>query len=99
MILIWGFIRTGAACVSIIPTTYTFAVGRFIAGMYCGVAQIYAPLYLNEIAPDEIRGKVTILFGLAFTLGQCFGLGLGIPLGYGITPWYWMAVFAFPIVI
>ena len=99
MLLIWGFIRTGAACVNLIPTTYTFALGRFVAGMFCGIGQIYVPQYLNEIAPDAIRGKVTILFGISFTIGQCVALGLGIPLGFGVSPWFWMLVFGFPIVV
>ena len=42
---------------------------------------------------------MTILFGISFTIGQCVALGLGIPLGFGVSPWFWMLVFGFPIVV
>lgn len=55
------------------------------------------PIYLAEISPDDIRGKVTLCFSIALISGQFSALAVGIPLGFGVTPWYWMAVFALPI--
>ncbi len=37
---------------SVIP----FMVARFVNGMMCGLYSVTAPVYLNEIAPREIRG-------------------------------------------
>lgn len=88
-LLIFGIVRIVACCISCIPFTYTFAIGRFIAGVFCGIAQIFVPLYFNEIAPDQIRGKVTLFFGISFSFGQAFALCLGIPAGFGVIPYYW----------
>ena len=69
ILLIFGGVRIFGCIINIIPTTPTFAIGRFIAGIYCGISQIFVPLYFNEIAPDSIRGKVTLMFGISVSAG------------------------------
>jgi len=96
---IFGMVRILGCIINLIPTTYTFAIGRFIGGIYCGIGQIYVPLYINEIAPDAIRGKITLMYGMSVTTGQLVALALGLPFGFGITPYYWMFMFGFPILV
>ena len=42
---------------------------RFIGGFGVGVASMVAPLYISEIAPPSIRGRLVTLFQLAIVIG------------------------------
>jgi hypothetical protein len=55
-------------------------------------------MYLAEVSPDKIRGKISLLFGLALTIGELFALVFGVPFGYGVSDEYWMLMFACPTV-
>ena len=44
-------------------------VGRFILGVAIGLASFTAPLYLAEIAPEQIRGAMISLYQLMITIG------------------------------
>ena len=35
----------------------TLALGRLVSGMAAGAACVVAPLYVNEIAPSDAKGK------------------------------------------
>ena len=82
-----------------IPTTYTFAISRFVSGISAGIAVLIVPLYLAEISPDEIRGKISMLFVIELILGSVTSLAIGIPLGFGINPLYWLFAFSFPFLL
>jgi MFS transporter, SP family, galactose:H+ symporter len=43
--------------------------GRFIIGVAVGIASYAVPLYIAEVAPANIRGRVVTLFQLAITVG------------------------------
>jgi SP family galactose:H+ symporter-like MFS transporter len=44
-------------------------LGRIIVGMAIGVASFAAPLYISEVSPAPIRGKLVSLNQLAITIG------------------------------
>ncbi len=55
---------------SAIPDSLTqFAVARFIGGLGVGAASMLAPLYITELAPAQVRGKLVSLYQLAIVLG------------------------------
>ncbi|KAI9362198.1 general substrate transporter [Pilaira anomala] len=73
--------------------------GRFVAGLGVGCLSMAVPLYLSELAPKEIRGRLISLQQLAITIGimVAFWVGAGtqyitsdaswrIPLGIQIAP-------------
>lgn len=35
-------------------------VGRVLVGMACGIATVLVPLYLSEVSPPAIRGKMCV---------------------------------------
>ncbi len=77
-----------------------FVAARFAGGMAVGAASVLSPLYISEIAPAHIRGRLTtvqqvmIITGLTaafvvnFFLAQAAGDSLG-QIG-GTAAWRWM---------
>lgn len=51
------------------PTAGWLAASRVIVGMATGVASFVAPMYLSEIAPPQIRGRLVALNQVAVTVG------------------------------
>ena len=68
------FLATGLGC-GLAPD-FTFLVAfRFIGGIGIGVASMICPLYIAEISPTSIRGRMVTLFQLAIATGSvsaCF---------------------------
>lgn len=89
-----------ASLVTIIPTTYTFASGRFISGIGIGTFTMLCPVYINEVTPVNVNGKVGSLVQLFGCLGAlfAFGFALFLPTGnYDHDPMnnFWIAMFLF----
>ena len=51
------------------PEVYSLIIFRFIGGIGIGISTIAAPLYITEISPPEIRGKLTGMFQFNIVLG------------------------------
>lgn len=88
------------AGVIIVPFTALFAIGRFITGYAAGSFAALCPLYINEITPPEISGKVGGLIQLNVTLGIVVAYAICLPLPTGDFEdhpfnYWWMAAFAF----
>ena len=46
-----------------------FILFRFIGGLGIGIASILAPLYISEIAPSKIRGRLISIYQLGIVIG------------------------------
>lgn len=46
-----------------------FIVARFIGGIGVGIAAMVAPLYISEVSPPAIRGRMVSMYQFAVTLG------------------------------
>ncbi|MDA3866687.1 MAG: sugar porter family MFS transporter, partial [Salinivirgaceae bacterium] len=42
---------------------------RFLGGLGIGIASIISPMYLSEISPSKIRGRMVSLYQMAITIG------------------------------
>ena len=51
------------------PTVEILMVSRVVLGMAVGIASYTAPLYLSEMATEDIRGKMISMYQLMVTLG------------------------------
>jgi len=51
------------------PSFTVLLVARFIIGLAVGIASFVAPLYLSEIAPFRIRGRLIAMYQLMITIG------------------------------
>jgi SP family sugar:H+ symporter-like MFS transporter len=77
-----------------------FVVARFAGGMAVGAASVLSPLYISEVAPANIRGRLTtvqqvmIITGLtaAFVVNYFLAQSAGSSLGEvgGLPAWRWM---------
>ncbi len=87
-----------------------FVLARFAGGMAVGAASVLSPLYISEVAPANIRGRLTtlqqvmIIIGLtaAFVVNYFLAQTAGDSLGQlgGREAWRWMYLAqAFPAVV
>lgn len=73
------------------PEIYSFMIFRFIGGLGVGASSVAAPMYISEISPAGMRGRLVALFQ--------FNVVLGIVIAYisnyfladiGENAWRWM---------
>lgn len=71
---------------------YSFMIARFIGGIGVGVSTVVAPLYISEIAPPELRGRLAGMFQFNIVFGILLAFvsnALLKQLG-GDNAWRWM---------
>jgi len=66
---------------------WSFAVYRWIGGVGVGLASVISPLYIAEISPAKMRGKLVTLNQLAIVIGLNLAGGMCYALG---DDWRWM---------
>ncbi|NQU48501.1 MAG: sugar porter family MFS transporter [Planctomycetes bacterium] len=73
------------------PDVSIFMIARFLGGLGVGASTIAAPLYIAEIAPSELRGRLTGLFqfNIVFGILVAFISNAAIS-GVGVDAWRWM---------
>lgn len=70
-------------------------VGRFIVGMAIGISSYATPLYISEMAPKDIRGRLVLINAITITGGEA----LAFLIDYILAPWQaWRWMFAVGIV-
>ena len=83
----------GAAGAALAPDTTWLIIARVVAGIAIGVASFVSPLYICEIAPVDIRGKLVSINQVALTSG----IVLSYLIDYAFAPsqdWRWMFAMA-----
>jgi SP family arabinose:H+ symporter-like MFS transporter len=68
-----------------------FSTARLIGGMAIGLASVLTPVYIAEIAPAAIRGRLVSMNQLAIVVGilAAYVAGWGLA-GLGDSSWRWM---------
>ncbi|MEO1497416.1 MAG: sugar porter family MFS transporter [Planctomycetota bacterium] len=70
---------------------YSFMVARFIGGVGVGVSTVVAPLYISEIAPPAMRGRLAGMFQFNIVFGILLAfLSNYLLQGIGENAWRWM---------
>ncbi len=64
-------------------------IARLVVGAAVGVASAVAPVYISEVAPPEIRGRLVTFFQLAVTIGILVAYLVGLAFDH-IEGWRWM---------
>lgn len=72
-------------------SAWMFITFRLLGGVAIGVSSVIAPMYISEIAPAEIRGRMTAMF----QFNVIFGILIAYVSNYllreiGDEPWRWM---------
>ncbi len=84
----------------IAPEKYFFMMARFIGGLGVGIATVASPLYISEISPPHMRGRLTGMFQFNLVFGILIAFISNYLLGKYLDEsiaWRWMlAVEAFP---
>lgn len=62
------FMVTGLGC-SLASTPHILATARLIGGLGVGIAAMVAPLYIAEISPPHVRGRMVSFYQFAITIG------------------------------
>lgn len=59
----------GSIVAAVAQSATVLIVGRLLLGLAIGIVSFSVPLYLAEIAPSNIRGRLVTFFQLAITIG------------------------------
>jgi SP family galactose:H+ symporter-like MFS transporter len=83
----------GAIGAALAPGTAWLIAARIVAGAAIGVASFVAPLYISEIAPVAIRGKLVSVNQIALTSGIVISYFIDYAFA-GSQAWRWMFALA-----
>jgi SP family galactose:H+ symporter-like MFS transporter len=83
----------GAIGAALAPGTAWLVVARVVAGTAIGIASFVAPLYISEIAPVAIRGKLVSINQVAITGGIVISYVIDYAFA-GSQAWRWMFALA-----
>ncbi len=79
-------VATGAA-----PGFTAFVAARFIGGLAVGGASILSPMYVAEVSPPALRGRMGTLYQLSIVVGILFSYCINYVLrNAGADNWRWM---------
>lgn len=82
-----GVLYAIAALAAILAGTFSaFTIGRFWCGISIGLISVCAPMYLAEIAPARMRGRIVGSFQLSVSLGVISAFLLGDVLSSRLLP-------------
>ncbi len=79
----------GAIGTALAPSPTWLAIGRVAVGIAIGIASFTAPLYISEVSPAAVRGKLVSLNQLMITIG----IVVSYAADYGLADmqgWRWM---------
>ena len=78
-----------AVGVALSQTIGVFNAFRITGGLGVGLASIASPMYIAEIAPARIRGRLGLMYQMAITIGSTSAALTGYALSFG-GHWRWM---------
>ena len=81
------FFVIGAVLQVSASTFWQMAVGRLIMGFGVGIGSLISPLFIGEIAPKMIRGRLVVINSLCLTGGQLIAYGCGAGLDHVHNGW------------
>ena len=71
----------------------TFIVFRFLGGLAVGGSSVLSPMYISEISPPKMRGRLTLTFQLAIVIGVLVAFFSDfLLLNTGKNNWRWMFI-------
>jgi len=89
--LLWGslvFVMASMLC-GMSRSVDALLIGRLILGVSIGVLSFTAPIYLAEIAPENIRGSMVSLYQLMIAIGVFLAFLSDTAFSYSGN-WHWM---------
>ncbi|KAF8530913.1 putative high-affinity glucose transporter of the major facilitator superfamily [Gautieria morchelliformis] len=73
--------------------------GRFVSGLGVGAMSMLSPTYVAEVAPKEVRGRITGLFQVCLTVGIAISYWIvyGVNLHFGASTQQWRIPMGFQV--
>jgi sugar porter (SP) family MFS transporter len=92
VIIVIGFLFTITSIFcALSPTWMILLISRFIGGLAIGASSVLGPMYIAEIAPADIRGRLVAFFQFNVTLGLLFAYTSNYLFSnLGENAWRWM---------
>ncbi len=101
MLLNAGLFLVSAIATGLASSASFFIASRLVGGLAIGAASVLAPMYIAEVAPSNVRGRLASLQQMAIVLGLFFAFlsndilarvagGAGATFWLGATAWRWM---------
>ncbi len=80
-----------SAATALAPSFAVFIVARFIGGVAVGGASILSPMYVSEISPPTVRGRMGALYQMSIVIGILISYCINYLLrDIGPENWRWM---------
>lgn len=73
-----GLYAIGSICIGFAPGFQLLVVGRVILGLGVGLSSMSIPVYIAEVAPPAVRGKLVSCYNFFIVLGQASACGVNI---------------------
>lgn len=89
LLLIAGIYTVGIIAAAVAPSFGTLLAARFVMGLGVGAASAVVPLYLSEVAPPAVRGRLVSLNQLMITIGIVASYLVALIFA-GSEDWRWM---------
>ncbi|GHJ86391.1 hypothetical protein NliqN6_2793 [Naganishia liquefaciens] len=90
----------GALLQTFAQTVTLMVTGRVVVGLGVGLASCIIPLYIGEMSPSRLRGKMVTINVLAITFGQCVAYAIGAVFQHVNHGWrYMVSLSALPAVV
>ncbi len=75
------------------PSFTTFVMARFVGGLAVGAVSLVSPMYISEVAPPSLRGRLTAFYQLSIVTGAVVSYFLNYLLrNIGMNNWRWMFI-------
>jgi sugar porter (SP) family MFS transporter len=75
------------------PSFTFFVAARFIGGLAVGGASILSPMYVAEVSPPSLRGRMGTLYQLSIVIGVLISYSINYLLrNAGASNWRWMFI-------
>lgn len=70
---------------------FSFIVARFLGGLAVGGVSLLSPMYVSEVSPPTIRGRMGALYQMSIVIGIILSYGINYLLrNTGANNWRWM---------
>ena len=82
------FMASAIGC-AVTGSMLQFIIWRFVGGMGVGLASTVSPMYIAEVAPAHLRGRLVVVNQLAIVIGLSMSVLVTYVLSFG-EHWRWM---------
>ena len=80
-----------SAGTALAPTFTVFIVARLLGGIAVGAVSVLSPIYVSEVSPARIRGRLGALYQMSIVCGVLVSYAVNFLLrNTGVNNWRWM---------